>query len=169
MGLLIPLMSSTPELKGKIEGVFGQPVDHVGKCISQFMDSIKKGPGLIDQEALRQQRFIHIYQSGLRMGFQDWQAQIAAADCAGYPIIDVANSFAQRRGWDCSIEEIQELHQQVMPKFMEKGKQLGLFKDSAPTQKKGIPSMQIKKTVKDPPWRQAQPVINKGAVITENK
>jgi hypothetical protein len=37
------------------------------------------------------------------MGFQDWEAEIAAADCAGYPIIDVANSFAERRGWDCSV------------------------------------------------------------------
>ena len=153
MGLLVPLMSSSPEIKSKIEGIFGQPVDHVSKCVSQFMDGIKSGPGLVDQQALRQQRFMHIYQSGLRMGFQDWQAQIAAADCAGYPIIDVANSFSQRRGWDCSVEQIQELHKQIMPKFMEKGKQLGLFKSEATGQKKGIPVIQVKKDVKDPPWR----------------
>jgi hypothetical protein len=49
MGLLVPLMSSSPQVKQKVEGVFGQPVDHVSKCISQFMDSIKSGPGLVDQ------------------------------------------------------------------------------------------------------------------------
>lgn len=131
------------------------------------MDSIKSGPGLVDQQALRQQRFMHIYQSGLRMGFSDWQSEIAAADCAGYPIIDVANSFAQRRGWDCSIEQIQELHKQIMPKFMEKGRQLGLFKAEAPMQNKGIPAIQVKGQIKDPPWR--QPGVVKSAPTPQVK
>lgn len=153
VGLLVPLLSGSPEVKAKVQGLFGQPVDHVSKCVSKLMDDIKSGPGLIDKQAQMQQRFMHIYQSGLRMGFQDWQAEIAAADCAGYPIIDVANSFAQSRGWECSVQQIQQLHSQIMPKFMERGKQIGLFKDSAPTKKSGIPQVQIKKQTKEPPWR----------------
>lgn len=74
VGVLIPMLSSSPEFKTKLEAVFGQPVEHVSKCISQFMDGIKAGPGLVDKEALKQQRFMHVYQSGLRMGFQDWES-----------------------------------------------------------------------------------------------
>ena len=72
MGLLVPILSGSPEVKNKLESVFGQPVDHISKCVSQFMDGIKSGPGLVDKEVQKQQRFMHIYQSGLRMGFQDW-------------------------------------------------------------------------------------------------
>lgn len=162
MGLLIPVLSGSPQLKSRVQTLFGQPVEHVSKCVSQFMDQIKSGPGLIDQQAQRQQRFMHIYNSGLRMGFQDWQAQIAAADCAGYPIIDVANSFAQRRGWNVTIQEIQELHAKVMPKFMELGKKTGLFQAQKPVQKQGIPSVQVNTAVKEPPWRTAASPV-KGA------
>ena len=158
MGLLIPMLSSSPEVKTKLEAIFGQPVEHVSRCISQFMDGIKSGPGLVDKEALKQQRFMHVYQSGLRMGFQDWESQIAAADCAGYPIIDVANSFAQRRGWQCSVDQIKQLHAKIMPQFMEKGRLIGLFKpqDTSVTQPKGIPAVKMVQKVKDPPWRTAQ-------------
>lgn len=160
MGLLIPALSASPQVKTKLESVFGQPVDHVSKCISQFLDGIKAGPGLVDKDLIKQQRFMHVYQSGLRMGFQDWEAEIAAADCAGYPIIDVANSFAERRGWDCSVEQIQQLHSKIMPAFMQKGKQTGLFQSDKPTQQKqkGIPAVQVKQRQKDPPWRNSQMV-----------
>lgn len=155
MGLLVPMLSSSPQFKTKLEAVFGQPVEHVSKCISQFMDGIKSGPGLVDKEALKQQRFMHVYQSGLRMGFQDWESQIAAADCAGYPIIDVANSFAQRRGWECSVDEIKQLHAKIMPQFMEKGRLIGLFKpqDTKTTMPKGIPAVKMVQKSKEPPWR----------------
>lgn len=157
MGVLLPMLSGSPQIKSKVQAVFGQPVDHVSKCISQFLDQVKAGPGLVDQQALRQQRFMHIYQSGLRMGFQDWQAQIAAADCAGYPIIDVANSFAQRRGWNCSIEQIQQIHEKIMPLFMQRGKKTGLFQsEKSVPQKKGIPSVQVNQVIKQPPWRNGQ-------------
>lgn len=162
MGLLVPMLSSSPQFKTKLEAVFGQPVEHVSKCISQFMDGIKSGPGLVDKEALKQQRFMHVYQSGLRMGFQDWQAQIAAADCAGYPIIDVANSFAQRRGWECSVDEIKQLHSKIMPQFMEKGRLIGLFKpqDTKTTMPKGIPAVKMVQKSKEPPWRTGR--VNSG-------
>lgn len=168
MGLLIPVLSSSPQVKTKIESIFGQPVQHVSKCVSQFMDGIKSGPGVIDKDLQKQQRFMQVYQSGLRMGFQDWQAQIAAADCAGYPIIDVANSFAQRRGWDCSIEQIEQLHAKIMPVFMEKGRKAGLFQADKPSAvKKGIPSVQVKQTQKDPPWRHS--ATGSGAAVVEEK
>ena len=162
MGLLVPMLSSSPQFKTKLEAVFGQPVEHVSKCISQFMDGIKSGPGLVDKEALKQQRFMHVYQSGLRMGFQDWQSQIAAADCAGYPIIDVANSFAQRRGWECSVDQIKQLHAKIMPQFMEKGRLIGLFKpqDTKTTMPKGIPAVKMVQKSKEPPWRTGR--VNSG-------
>ena len=158
MGLLVPILSGSPEIKGKLESVFGQPVDHISKCVSQFMDGIKNGPGLVDKQLQKQQRFMHIYQSGLRMGFQDYQAQIAAADCAGYPVIDVANSFAQRRGWNCTIQEIQQLHDKIMPRFMQMGRKTGLFQTEKKTQTapKGIPSVQVTGSAKQPPWRTAE-------------
>ena len=162
VGVLIPMLSSSPQFKTKLEAVFGQPVEHVSKCISQFMDGIKSGPGLVDKEALKQQRFMHVYQSGLRMGFQDWQSQIAAADCAGYPIIDVANSFAQRRGWECSVDQIKQLHAKIMPQFMEKGRLIGLFKpqDTKTTMPKGIPAVKMVQKSKEPPWRTGR--VNSG-------
>lgn len=158
MGLLVPILSGSPEVKSKLQTVFGQPVEHISKCVSQFMDSIKSGPGIVDKQLQKQQRFMHIYQSGLRMGFQDWQSEIAAADCAGYPIIDVANSFAQRRGWDCTIEQIQQLHNKIMPRFLQMGRKTGLFQQEQKTAQsnKGIPTVQVTNAAKEPPWRAAQ-------------
>jgi hypothetical protein len=43
---------------------------------------------------------------------------------------------------------------------MEKGKQIGLFKDSAPAKKSGIPPVQVKKQSKEPPWRGPTVVSN---------
>ena len=48
MGLLVPVLSGSTEIKGKLESVFGQPVDNISKCVSQFMDGIKNGPGLVE-------------------------------------------------------------------------------------------------------------------------
>lgn len=62
MGLLIPVLSSSPQVKTKIESIFGQPVQHVSKCVSQFMDGIKSGPGVIDKDLQKQQRFMQVYQ-----------------------------------------------------------------------------------------------------------
>ena len=163
MGILVPVLSGSPQVKSRVQALFGQPVQYVSKCVSQFMDQVKAGPGLVDQQAQKQQRFMHIYNSGIRMGFQDWQAQIAAADCAGYPIIDVANSFAQRRGWNVTIEEIQQLHARIMPVFMDRGKKTGLFQAQKTAQKRGIPNVQVTTGAKQPPWRSSMPPPTKGA------
>lgn len=71
-GFLVPILMNTPQLRGKIEGICQQPVDHVMKCVSSFMDQLHSGPGLVDKSLVMQQRFQQVYNAGLRMGFSDW-------------------------------------------------------------------------------------------------
>ena len=47
MGLLVPVLSGSPEIKGKLESVFGQPVDHISKWVSKCIYGIKNGPCLV--------------------------------------------------------------------------------------------------------------------------
>lgn len=158
-GFIVPLLMNSPQVKQRIQGICGQPVQHVAKCISQFMDQMKTGPGLVDKQQVMQQRFQQVYSAGLRMGFSDWQSQLCAADCAGYKLIDVAMAFAQRRGWDCSIQQLEAIHKQLMPRFMQRGRQVGLFQ--APqnqVKQQGIPSTgtPAKAPGGQPPWRNKQ-------------
>lgn len=162
-GFIVPILMNTPQLRAKIQGICQQPVDHVMKCVSGFMDQLNSGPGLIDKGLVMQQRFQQVYSAGLRMGFSDWESQLCAADCAGYKLIDVATSFAQRRGWDCSIEQLQNLHNTIMPRFMKRGRQVGLFQpqQESKTKQEGIPVTSGNQTRGGtPPWRDkvAEPV-----------
>lgn len=157
--LIVPLISTSPEWKTKIESITGQPIDHVARCINEFLDKMKSGPGIVDEELVRQSRFEHIYQAGLRMGFADWESEIAAAGIAGYSPIDIAMSFANNRGWETSVEEIENIAKTIAPRFMKKGKECGLFKDEEKkTAGPMIPRTEVKTSGTVPPWRnQNQP------------
>lgn len=158
-GFIVPLIMNSPQFKQKIQGICGQPVQHVAKCISQFMDQLQTGPGLVDKQLAMQQRFQQVYGAGLRMGFSDWESQLCAADCAGYKLIDVAMAFAQRRGWDCSIQQLQAIHKQLMPRFMQRGRQVGLFQAAqSQVKQQGIPSVGVTNKAQGgvPPWRNKQ-------------
>lgn len=156
--LIVPLISTSPEWKAKIESITGQPVDHVARCINEFLDHMKSGPGIIDEELVKQTKFEHIYQAGLRMGFADWESELAAAGIAGYSPIDIAMSFAKNRSWDVTAEEVENIAKTIAPRFMKKGKEYGLFKDEPVKSSPEIPKVQVKTAGTTPPWRtQNQP------------
>ena len=148
--LLLPLIQTNPKWKSIIENITHQPVDHVIKSVTKMLDDIKSGPGLKNLEAERQATFNYMYEAGLKMGFTDWESEIAAAGHAGYSPIDIAISFTRNRGWDATAEEIENISKSLAPRFNKKAEQYGIIQ---PKQEEGIPKVEPKTQGGIPPWR----------------
>jgi hypothetical protein len=149
---ILPMLAQQPKFKAVVENIFNQPVEHVANCVGLFMKNIKEGPGIKNTAKERQRLFDRYYNGGMALGFKDWQSYIAAAKLAGYSDMDVCLSFRKERGWaDTTVEKIQQLSEDIIPQFIEKGKVSGLippemFPDC------GIPKTEIKTCGGDPPW-----------------
>ena len=149
---ILSMLAGQPKFKAIVEQMFNQPVDHVTGCFGAFLESVRKGPGIQNSIQEQQRRFDRFYQGGLAMGFEDWKSYLAAAILAGYKPMDVCLSFRNERGWESTtVEKIQQLSEEILPVFIEKGKIAGLippemFPDT------GIPKINMKTSGGKPPW-----------------
>lgn len=154
ISMLLPMLSSQPQVKNAIEQIFKQPSDHVIGAFTKFMDDVKKGPGIKNTDAEKAALFDRYYQGGLAMGFSDWESEIAAAALAGYTPMDVCLSFRNNRKWqNTTVEKIEFLVDRISPQFIERGKECGLIpKDIAPDS--AIPKTDVTTSGGVPPWEQ---------------
>lgn len=153
MTIAMSFVKSNPQLLSAIETAVGQPIDHIGKCLSACVENISTGPGIRDIEAEKQQKFNYIYNAGLKMGFSDWESEIAAAGYSGYSPVDIALSFEQNRGWSVSAEEIENLAKTIAPRFNDLAVKYN-FIQPPKAQQVGIPNSVKRNTSGGtPPWR----------------
>jgi hypothetical protein len=83
------------------------------------------------------------------MGFADWESELASALLSGYSPMDVCISFRQNRHWkETTIDNINTLKDNVIPRFVEKAQACGLM----PKEEKSIPQTEIKTQGGNPPW-----------------
>ena len=161
--ILTLFLNSNPKWRTKLEGLTGQPSDYSIKCVNNFLEDLRKGPGL-KKPADKLQEFNANYQLVMGLGgFQEYEAQILAADMSGFTLAEVAQHFRMNLGWDTNVDEIQQIHEAALPRFKELGKKAGLFKeDTSTTNNTGTPpnfgGTTKRKTNSDglevPPWRQ---------------
>lgn len=149
--LILPLVEHNPKWKAMIENATGQPVNYVMKSLSEFLDKIKSGPGIQNLEAEKQNMFNYLYEAGIKMGFTDWESEIAAAGHAGYSPVDIAISFSRNRGWDATAEEIENIARNLAPRFNAKAEKFGVIQTKK--EESGIPKTEPKTTGGEPPWR----------------
>lgn len=154
VGVILSMALSSNEVRSTIENVFKQPADFVVENVNRFMADIKKGPGIKNTKAEQQALFNRYYQGGLAMGFTDWESEIAAAALAGYTPMDICLSFRDNRGWkETTVEKIQHLADVISPRFLEKGREVGLIPKEA--EKEGaIPQTEVTTRGGVPPWEQ---------------
>ena len=153
--MILPMLQNQPKFRSIIEHTFNQPVEHVLNCFGAFFDNVSKGPGIKNTTQEKQRLFDRYYQGGLSMGFEDWQSYIAAAKLAGYTDLDVCYSFRKERNWNVTTEKIQELSEQFMPDFIEKGKNSGLFPPEMFPDTE-IPKTNVSVAGSNPPWEKAE-------------
>lgn len=158
MTFLVPMLKGSPAVKRTVEGLTGQPVDHVMDCLGRFLDDVRKGPGIVDGEAERRTLYNKMYECGVTMGFQPWESEIAAAGLAGYSPVEIAVTF-NRRGWKTCAEEVSRMGAEIAPRFRETGIRYGLFKPEnaaeAAGAEAGIPDNNVSDGGSEPPWRRA--------------
>lgn len=152
INLILPALQNHPKVKSVVENAFGQPVDHVFGCWGEFLEKVKKGPGLVNTAEQKLALFNHIYHGGLSLGFADWESEFAAAKIAGYTDLDICRSFRERHNWpQTRIEDIPAIEANVMPRFIPKAKAAGLlppelFPDT------GLPKTDISTSGGAAPW-----------------
>lgn len=160
--ILTLFLNSNPKWRTKLENVTGQPSDYSIKCVNNFLEELRKGPGL-KKPADKLQEFNANYQLVMGLGgFQEYEAQILAADMSGFTLAEVAQHFRMNLGWDTNVDEIQQIHEAALPKFKELGKKAGLFKDDPSSSNTSTPpnfgGTTKRKSNSDgldvPPWRQ---------------
>ena len=152
LNMVLSLLKGQPKFKTAIEQVSGQPIDHVVQCAAVFLDNIKRGPGLVNTEKQKIDLFNRLYQGGLALGFSDWESELCAAKIAGYSDMEVCLSFRERHRWpQTTVESIQILEKQIMPRFVEAGKRAGLLPpDMFPVS--GIPQTEVSTSGGSAPW-----------------
>lgn len=160
INLILPALQNHPKVKSIVENAFGQPVDHVTGCFGAFLESVKKGPGLVNTAEQKLTLFNHIYHGGLSLGFADWESEFAAAKIAGYTDLDICRSFRERHNWpQTRIEDMPAIEANVMPRFIPKAKAAGLlppelFPDT------GLPKTDVSTSGGAAPW---EPLTRSGA------
>ena len=154
MSIVLSMALSNKEVRSTIENVFKQPADYVVDATNKFLAEIKKGPGIKNTEVERQTLFNRYYQGGLAMGFSDWESEISAAALAGYTPMDICLSFRNNRGWkDTTVEKIQSLTDIIGPRFLAKGREVGLLPKEEVAES-GIPKTEVTTSGGVPPWEQ---------------
>ena len=150
--MLLQIMQSQPKIKGAIEQMTGQPVEYVAQCAGTFLDHIGKGPGLTNTNEQKFALFNRVYKGGLALGFSDWESELCAAKIAGYPDIEICISFCDRHKWpNTTVDKIQALSEQIMPRFVEKAKVAGLLPPEMFPQS-GLPQTEVVSTGGTAPW-----------------
>ena len=150
--MLLQIIQSQPKIKGAIEQMTGQPVEYVAQCAGTFLDHIGKGPGLTNTNEQKFALFNRVYQGGMALGFSDWESELCAAKIAGYSDVDICISFRERHKWpNTTVENIQALAEQQMPRFIEKAKAAGLLPPEMFPQS-GLPQTEIVSTGGVAPW-----------------
>lgn len=155
--ILQMFLKSNPTWARKLESITGQPTDYSIKCINDFLDRLRQGPGLVKPED-RGIAFKANYQLVMGLGcFQDHEAQILAADMSGFTLAELTQHFRMNLNWDTTIDEVESIYNTILPKFKEVGKRAGLFKEEKPVDL-GIPSVGNSSQVTDgklatPPWK----------------
>ena len=158
--LAISMIKNNPKWVKKIESMSGQPVDYTFKCVNDFMEQLQRGPGIKSQTD-KLAIFRSNYELVMGLGcFRDYEAQILAADISGFSLAEVVQHFRMNLKWDTNVDEISELHQQLLPKFREVAKRVGLIKEADETEMdKSVPNFGGKCNSKngemvEPPWKQ---------------
>lgn len=152
----LPFLQADGRVKHAVESITKQPIDHVMKCLGSFIDSINKGPGLVNKAAEQANVFQKMYSAGISCGFKDYESIIAAAGFSGHSPIDVVTYLRETFGWDnVSVEEVEMLAKNIAPRFKQKLIQYGYLKEDSVEQKAGIPKVTIKNLNRGstPPWR----------------
>lgn len=168
--ILTLFLNSNPKWRSKLEAMTGQPSEYSIKCVNNFLEELRRGPGL-KKPADKLQEFNANYQLVMGLGgFQEYEAQILAADMSGFTLAEVAQHFRMNLGWDTNVDEIQHIHEEALPRFKELGKKAGLFKeDNTSSDSNGVPNLGgvVKKRkqgdnsqLDTPPWKQNKPQIN---------
>lgn len=159
--LAITMVKNNPKWVKKIESISGQPVDYTFKCLNDFIEQIHRGPGIktqTDKLAI----FRSNYELVMGLGcFKDYEAQILAADISGFSLAEVVQHFRMNLKWNTNVDEISEIHKQLLPKFREVAKRVGLIKDEGEAEMdKTVPNFGGQSSSKngelvEPPWKQA--------------
>lgn len=163
--ILNMLLRSNSKWAKKLESITGQPVDHSIKCFNEFLEQLNKGPGLKKTED-KAAEFNANYQMVMGLGFQDHEAQILAADMSGFSLAEITQHFRLHLHWDTNIDEVQRIHDELMPRFKAIGKRAGIFKDDKPDEGPAIPIVNKTNTNLDngelcePPWKTKQQPIS---------
>lgn len=122
-------LKANPTWSKKIESFTGQPIDYSIKCIDGFLVELNKGPGIKSMEDKRQ-IFNSNYQLVMGLGcFKDYEAQILAADISGFSLAEITQHFRINLHWDTNVDEVESIYKELVPKFKDVGKRVGLFKD----------------------------------------
>lgn len=151
--MVMPFILNNPKIKSKIETIFNQPADHVFKAFNDFIDNVRKGPGIVDNAAKQQQIYNRIFQGGLAMGFTDWESELMAASIAGYTPMDVCLSFRNNRDWkDTTVDKVTQMMDVVAPRFIKKARDTGLLPKESEIPEKGIPKCERTNIGGIPPW-----------------
>lgn len=167
LNTVLMFLQSQPKVKSAVEGLTGQPLEYVANCVGGFLQQLGKGPGLQKTPQQKQETFFRLYQGGLAMGFLDWESELSAAVLAGYQPIDVCISFQTRRKWpDTTIERINALAEDIVPRFVEAGKRSGLIPPEA-FPDNSIPQTEISSVGGAAPWEQDG--RKKGASVSPEK
>lgn len=152
----LPLLSADKKVRSTIEGITGQPIDYVVKCLGSFVESLKSGPGIVDKTAQQQAIFNQMYNAGMSCGFKDYESIIAAAGFSGHSPIEVTTYLRNTFGWDnLNVEEVELLAKNIAPRFRQKLIQYGFLKpeESEPEDKTTIPKIKVSTNSNVPPWR----------------
>lgn len=158
--MLLQIIQSQPKIKGAIEQMTGQPVEYVAQCAGTFLDHIGKGPGLTNTNEQKFALFNRVYRGGLALGFSDWESELCAAKIAGYADVEICISFCDRHKWPgTTVDKIQALAEQIMPRFVEKAKVAGLLPPEMFPQS-GLPQTEIVSTGGVAPW---ESLVDSGA------
>ena len=158
--LAITMVKNNPKWVKKIESISGQPVDYTFKCVNEFIEQLQRGPGIKSQTD-KLAIFRSNYELVMGLGcFRDYEAQILAADISGFSLAEVVQHFRMNLKWDTNVDEISDLHRQLLPRFREIARKVGLIKDEGETETdKSVPNFggQSSSThgeMVDPPWKQ---------------
>ena len=150
--MLFQILQGNPKLRAAIEQMTGQPVEYVAQCAGTFLEHITKGPGIKHTDEQKFALFNRVFQGGMALGFSDWESELCAAKIAGYSDMDICISFRERHKWpNTTIDKIQALSENTMPRFVEKAKAAGLLPPEMFPQS-GLPQTEVVSTGGVAPW-----------------
>ena len=150
--MILQIIQGNPKLRAAIEQMTGQPVEYVAQCAGTFLNHITQGPGIKQTDEQKFALFNRVFQGGRALGFSDWESELCAAKIAGYSDLNICISFRDRHKWpDTTIEKIQLLSENIMPRFVEKAKAAGLLPPEMFPQS-GLPQTEVVSTGGTAPW-----------------